>query len=121
METRKEIVSGVIIIGWFFQFMLHSTGKKSMKHLDLNNSPFGVNLKKATKAGCFGIGELNLFYQTHESDTLFDFFKRRIPPENHIQIEEILKEFNLEEYNEMELLKLTKGRLNTDRYYLEEV
>ena len=78
-------------------------------------------LKKATKAGCFGIGELNLFYQNHESDTLFDFFKRRIPPENHIQIEEILKEFNLEEYNEMELLKLTKGRLNTDRYYLEEV
>lgn len=78
-------------------------------------------LKKATKAGCFGIGELNLFYEHHESDTLFTFFKRRIPSREHVEIEETLKELELNEYDEMEILKRTKGILNTDRYYLEEV
>lgn len=78
-------------------------------------------LKKATQAGCFGIGELNLFYNHHESDELFTFFKRRIPAKEHVDIEEILKELELAEYDEMELLKRTQGILNTDRYYLEEV
>ena len=77
-------------------------------------------LKKATRAGCFGIGELNLFYSHHTSDTLFEFFKRRIPPRDHVMINEILEELCLEEYDEMELLRATQGILNTDRYYLEE-
>ena len=77
-------------------------------------------LKKATRAGCFGIGELNLFYQHHESDTLFYFFQRRIPDKDHVDIDEILKQLGLEEYDEMKLLKFTNGILNTDRYYLEE-
>ena len=77
-------------------------------------------LKKATRAGCFGIGELNLFYQHHESDNLFYFFARRIPSKDDEQIKEILEELGLEEYNEIELLKRTNGILYTDRYYLEE-
>lgn len=78
-------------------------------------------LKKAINAGCYGIGEFDLYCKRYESDKLFDFFKRRIPPQNHIEIEEILDELNLKEYDEMELLKKMKGILNTDRYYLEEV
>ena len=77
-------------------------------------------LKKATRAGCFGIGELNLFYRNHTRDTLFEFFKRRIPPKDHVMIDEILEELGLDEYDEMEILKKTNGILNTDRYYLEE-
>ena len=77
-------------------------------------------LKKATRAGCFGIGELNLYYKNHTSDTLFEFFKRRIPPKDHVMIDEILEELGLDEYDEMEILKKTNGILNTDRYYLEE-
>ena len=83
---------------------------------------FNINedkLKKAIKKGCFGIGEINLLYNEHKSDKLFDFFKRRIPSKDNINIEEILRQLELEEYDEMELLKRTKGILNTDRYYLE--
>lgn len=78
------------------------------------------NLKKAINKGCFGIGEINLLYKDHKSDKLFNFFKRRIPSKDNINIEEILRQLELEEYDEMELLKRTKGILNTDRYYLEE-
>ena len=77
-------------------------------------------LKKATRAGCFGIGELNLFYNKHKSDTLFSFFKRRIPSKDHVEIDKILEELGLQEYDEMEILRKTKGVLSTDRYYLEE-
>ena len=77
-------------------------------------------LKEAIKHGCFGIGEFDLLKKTYISNSLFPFFKNRIPFENHIAIDEILEELDMKEYNEMELLKKTKGILNTDRYYLEE-
>lgn len=78
-------------------------------------------LKQAINAGCYGIGEFDLYCKRYESNRLFDFFKRRIPSKKHIDIEEILEEFNMKEYDEMELLKKTNGILNTDRYYLEVV
>ena len=77
-------------------------------------------LKKAISKGCFGIGELNLLYSKHESDTLFSFFKRRIPSKDNPNIEEIMKQLNIKEYDEMKLLEKTKGVLNTDRYFLEK-
>lgn len=83
---------------------------------------FDINeeeLKKAAHHGCFGIGELNLLYTNYVSDTLFSFFKRRIPSKEHINIQEILEELGIAEYDEMELLEKTKGILDTDRYYLE--
>ena len=76
-------------------------------------------LKKAINHGCFGIGELSLFYNKQTSDTLFNFFKRRIPKPDDVNIEETLKEYDMIQYDEMELLEKTKGILNTDRYYLE--
>lgn len=78
-------------------------------------------LKKATRAGCYGIGELDLRYQKHRSKELFGFFERRIPAKDHVKIKEILEELQMQEYDEMELLRKTKGYLLTDRYYLEEV
>lgn len=77
-------------------------------------------LKKATKNGCFGIGSIDLLYTSHTSKELFDFFKVRIPNEKDPRIEEILKQYNLQEYDEMELLKATKGIIMTDRYFLSE-
>ena len=35
-------------------------------------------------------------------------------------IDEFLKSHNLEEYDEMEILKVTKAELGTDRYFVEE-
>ena len=92
-------------------------------YVENNTYYFEINeedLKKATKNGCFGIGELNLLYNTHTSDTLFDFFKRRIPNKKNVNIKQILDEYGMTEYDEMELLRKTKGELPTDRYYLTE-
>ncbi len=83
-------------------------------HFEINEE----KLKEATHKGCFGIGELNLLYKHHESEELFDFFKRRIPSKSDTNIEKIMKELNIKEYDEMELLEKTKGILFTDRYFL---
>ena len=99
------------------EYMLGKLYKENEKyHFEINEE----ELKKATHKGCFGIGELNLLYNHHESDTLFAFFKRRIPQKNNEYIEEILKELDMKEYDEMELLAKTGGILNTDRYYLKK-
>lgn len=84
-------------------------------HFDINEE----GLKNATHNGCFGIGEMSLLYTHHISDKLFSFFKRRIPSKDSVNIKEILEELEMDEYDEMELLKKTKGMLITDRYYLE--
>lgn len=77
-------------------------------------------LKKAIRKGCNGIGNFDFLKSKYESEELFPFFKNRIPSKNHPKILDILKECGLEEYDEMKLLKLTKGKLQTDRYYLIE-
>lgn len=98
-------------------YMLGKLYRENEKYcFDINES----ELKNATHHGCFGIGELNLLYAKHVSDRLFDFFKRRIPKKDNPDIEEILKELEIKEYNEMEILAKTKGILSTDRYYLEQ-
>lgn len=86
--------------------------KKDKYYFDIDRE----ELKKATHKGCFGIGEINILEDHHESNTLFKFFENRIP----INVEEIMKIFNIKEYDEMLILKITGGKLNTDRYYLEE-
>ena len=91
--------------------------KENNYHFDIDEE----GLKKATHNGCFGIGEFNLLDNSYVNEELFDFFKRRIPKKDSSNIEEIMREFNIEQYDEMELLKRTKGKLNSDRYYLEEI
>lgn len=84
---------------------------------------FRVNeegVKNATDNGCFGIGILDLTNKFHVSEELFTFFKHRIPPRDRMDIEEILNEYGLKEYDEMELLRVTKGMLMTDNYFLTE-
>ena len=98
------------------EYMLGKLYKNNEKYyFEINEE----QLKKATHRGCFGIGELNLFYKKHVSDTLFDFFKRRIPSKDSANIEEIMEELDMKVYDEMELLEKTNGILNTDRYYLK--
>lgn len=79
-----------------------------------------LNLKRATKNGCLGISNINFLKSKYISKELFKFFKSRIPEKNHPRINKILKSYNLQKYDEMELLKATEGKLETDRYYLEE-
>lgn len=77
-------------------------------------------LKKATHHGCFGIGEIKFLQSQYTSEKLFPFFSNRIPGKEHPKINSILKRYNLDHYDEMELLRATEARLSTDRYYCKE-
>lgn len=77
-------------------------------------------LKNAMQHGCFGVGNIDISSELHKSKELFSFFKNRIPQKDNVNIKEILEQYSIQEYDEIELLKKTQGRLLTDRYYLEE-
>lgn len=81
-------------------------------------------LNKAKEAGfsraTLPFSDVNRIY---ESDTLFAIFKIRVPNIEHFDeedLEELLEEVGLEEYDEFEFLKKTKGELATDHFILEE-
>ena len=85
---------------------------------------FNINnqeLKEAIRNGCCGIGNFDLLKKEYRSTDLFSFFKNRIPEKDNLNIKETLEEYGLTEYDEMEILKNTKGELETDNYYLEEI
>ena len=79
------------------------------------------DLKKAVQCGCFGIGTIDITKNSQESSELFDFFKNRIPKQDELSAEELMKYYRLDRYDEMEMLKITEGRLMKDRYYLQYV
>lgn len=59
-----------------------------------------------------GFKDLNRIY---ESENLFAVFSSRIFPKNRHDIDQKLKELDIKEYNEIEILKKTKGRCFTDK------
>lgn len=78
-------------------------------------------LKKAIEDGCMGIGNFSLLNNIEVSDELFDFFKYRIVRKDSPKLNEMLKKYNLEKYDEMEILKITKAKSVNDRYWVEEL
>ena len=58
----------------------------------------------------------------YESKELFSIFKVRLPNIKQYtkqELQELLKEYDLEKYNEFEMLRKTKGRLKLDNFILE--
>ena len=93
--------------------------------LEKNNGKYSFNVNEeelllAKQNGCTGIGMLREEIKQNDNE-LFPFFANRIPKADNINIKEILSKYNLEKYDDMELLKLTKGRLMTDKYYVSEI
>lgn len=78
------------------------------------------NIIKAREKGCSGIGNIEVNAFGYKSKELFEFFKNRILPRDNEHIYNLLKEYGLKEYDEMDLLDKTKGYLGTDRYFLEQ-
>ena len=76
-------------------------------------------LTMAINHGCFGLGNIDLTKDINKSENLFSFFKNRLPNKNNPNIKDLLKSYNLEEYDEYALLERTHGCLLTDKYYLE--
>ena len=78
-------------------------------------------LKQAVKHGCFGIGNIDITKEKQESKELFSFFKNRIPNRNELAEKELIEQYGINEYDEMEILKITEGRMLKDRYYLKYI
>lgn len=78
-------------------------------------------LKNAIQDGCMGIGNFSLLNKVETSTELFDFFKTRIVSKDSWKLEELLKKYKLQEYDDMKILAITKGRSINDRYWVEEV
>lgn len=81
---------------------------------------FEDQLKQAIQNGCYGIGNFTFLSNHYESDVLFDFFSNRLPDKDDDDCKKLMQLYNLDTYDEMELLKNTKGRVFTDNYWLEE-
>lgn len=59
----------------------------------------------------------------YESDEMFAIFKIRLPKIEHYtheELEDLLKDLNMEKYDEFEYLKKTKGIIMTDKFIVEE-
>ena len=52
----------------------------------------------------------------YHNPNLFAVFAARLPDEKRPEIGEILKTYNMESYDEFELLKRSRGKLPTDNY-----
>lgn len=76
-------------------------------------------MQEARKKGCCGLGNIDTNEAGYKSKELFSFFKNRIISKDNEFIDEFLKQYELKEYDEMKILKKTKGVLGTDKYYLE--
>lgn len=76
--------------------------------------------KNAVLNGCIGIPGFELGKTSFESDELFKFFRNRIVSKDSDNIEGVLAKYNLSKYDDMELLKATKAKLNGDNYFVEE-
>ncbi len=99
------------------KYLLGKLDKKdNYYYFEKNND----GLQEAMNHGCFGIGNLDLSKDIIKSETLFPFFKDRLPSIDNPNIQNILNSYHLSEYDEWELLQRTHGYLITDRYHLED-
>ena len=95
------------------------------KCFDYKYNEFGNWSYNVAYAGSLGykayiqFGNIDLLKSHYESTTLFDFFSQRIPSKEKYNIDSILKEYGLTEYDDMKLLEITKGKSLIDRYYLK--
>ncbi len=59
----------------------------------------------------------------YESDSLFSFFKIRVPKVERLDeedLKDLLEEYDMAEFDEFEFLRKTKGEIMTDSFILEE-
>lgn len=117
----------------YLKWQDYKTGKKLIigalcRDKEKNKYYFKLNedyMKKAEEQSGFSpamvpFTEVNRIY---ESDTLFSFFKIRVPKIEKMDeedVEDLLEEFDMKEFDEFEFLKKTKGDIITDNFILEE-
>lgn len=75
---------------------------------------YGIELEQAKTCGFMPLVAFPLFEKKYEEDTVFPTFSCRLPDAKRKDIDRILKEYELTEYDEFELLKRSGARLPTD-------
>lgn len=63
------------------------------------------------------------YEKIYESDEIFAIFKIRLPKLERLskeELEELLKDLDMKEYDDFEYLRRTKGILETDKFIVEE-
>ncbi|MCL2860677.1 MAG: hypothetical protein FWF46_09130 [Oscillospiraceae bacterium] len=84
-----------------------------------NGYHFKYNLEEVKKAMEKGFTLLIPFPNinaTYDNPELFAIFGARVPDKKRPEIKKILETYDLTEYDEFELLKKTKGKVQTDDY-----
>lgn len=98
-------------------FILGKLSKRENKYFfEIDKDGF----KNAVLNGCIGIPGFELGKYSFESNELFKFFRNRIISKDAKNINDVLSKYNMAQYDDMYLLKVTKAKLNTDNYFVEE-
>lgn len=78
------------------------------------------NIKEAQKDGFELLIAFPSINAVYESAYLFPVFSSRLPDRRRPEIDKILKEYKMTEYDEFELLKKSGGKLPIDKYSFEK-
>ncbi len=84
-----------------------------------------AHIEKALEEGAISetILPFSDYDKIYESDEIFAIFKIRLPrieKYSKDELDELLKDMQMEEYDEFEYLRKTKGVLMTDKFIVEE-
>ena len=97
-ETRKQYIVGILSKNGLFEF------------------EYGKEIDEARKNGFQGIAAFEDFSKKYTSEKLFPVFASRLPDKKRRGISDILKRYNLDEYDEYLLLKNSGARLPIDTF-----
>ncbi len=97
-ETRRQYIVGILSKNGVFEF------------------EYGKDVEEARKNGFNGIAAFDEFDKKYTSEKLFPVFASRLPDKKRRGISDILKKYNLEEYDEYLLLKNSGARLPIDTF-----
>lgn len=97
-ETRKQYIVGILSKNGLFEF------------------EYGKEIDEARKNGFQGIAAFEDFSKKYTNEKLFPVFASRLPDKKRRGISDILKRYNLDEYDEYLLLKNSGARLPIDTF-----
>lgn len=97
-ETRKQYIVGILSKNGLFEF------------------EYGKEINEARENGFQGIAAFEDFSKKYTSEKLFPVFASRLPDKKRRGISDILKRYNLDEYDEYLLLKNSGARLPIDTF-----
>ena len=97
-DTRRQYAVGILSKNGMFEF------------------EYGIQFEEAKKDGFTGIEAFKEYNQKYQNEKLFPVFASRLPDKKRRGIEDILKKYNLVEYDEYMLLKNSGARLPIDTF-----